>query len=548
MISNYFTLFHFAKELDKNFCNAKIVEIFSQEKDNLVISFLQEEKEFFLTISCAKRNEFIFFKKEFQRAKKNTIDFFPEIIGEKINKIYLETNDRVLGFEISNEKKIYIKLFSQTANVYLNDKYNNAISSFKKDELIEFSVQNKITFFKNISIEFFDTLIKNNFDNTIFKFLKTAFSFFNSIIAKEICFRSSLNQETICKNLSLHENKSLINSINTILFDLLENPNFKVYFSNETTIFSLVNLEHQKNCEEKNFLTLNDAIYFFIVEKGKKEFFKKNFTHIKTQLQIKFDRLQKSEIKIQEQLDKSKIDYNKIGNIIISNLNAINKSENEISLLDYETNEKIKIQLDEKLSPIQNAQKYFEKQKKSEVAKKELGNRIKKISLQKKLFQTQIINLGKINSFDELKKFASENKINMLREKEKLDAEKIPFRIFFVSGNYEVWVGKNSSNNDLLTTQYAKPNDLWFHARGSGGSHVVLKCHGKNFPSKETIKDAASIAAYYSQMRNAKHVPVAYCEKKYVRKPKSVKEGTVFIQREEVIFVEPKLPKQISEE
>jgi len=106
-----------------------------------------------------------------------------------------------------------------------------------------------------------------------------------------------------------------------------------------------------------------------------------------------------------------------------------------------------------------------------------------------------------------------------------------------------VWAGKNSANNDLLTLRYAKPDDLWFHARGAGGSHVVLKVGtGKGEPGKKAREQAAGIAAYYSKMKNASMVPVAMTEKRYVRKPKGSQAGTVVIEREKVIFAAPALP------
>ncbi len=126
--------------------------------------------------------------------------------------------------------------------------------------------------------------------------------------------------------------------------------------------------------------------------------------------------------------------------------------------------------------------------------------------------------------------------------------EQPPFRLFTVSDGFEVWVGKSSQNNDLLTMHYAKPNDLWFHVRGAGGSHTVLKVPGGTEPSKRAILEAASIAAYYSKMRKAGSVPVAYCERKYVRKPKGVKEGTVTLEREKVVFVKPGLPNSVQPE
>ncbi|HEX9828963.1 MAG TPA: NFACT RNA binding domain-containing protein, partial [Bacteroidota bacterium] len=89
-----------------------------------------------------------------------------------------------------------------------------------------------------------------------------------------------------------------------------------------------------------------------------------------------------------------------------------------------------------------------------------------------------------------------------------------------------------------------KADDLWFHARGASGSHVVLKVGTANGnPSKLAIQQAAGIAAYFSKMKNAKLVPVAMTERKYVRKPKGVPAGTVTLEREKTIFAEPKLPE-----
>ena len=125
----------------------------------------------------------------------------------------------------------------------------------------------------------------------------------------------------------------------------------------------------------------------------------------------------------------------------------------------------------------------------------------------------------------------------------KAKEEDVPFRVFRVAGDFVVWAGKNGENNDLLSTRYTKSKDLWFHARAVGGSHVVLKFgSGKGEISKHAIDEAAGIAAYYSKMKSSKLVPVSLCEGKYVRKPKGAHAGTVTIEREKVIFVEPRLP------
>lgn len=123
--------------------------------------------------------------------------------------------------------------------------------------------------------------------------------------------------------------------------------------------------------------------------------------------------------------------------------------------------------------------------------------------------------------------------------------EQLPFRRFVVEGGFEVWAGKSSESNDDLTLHHARPHDLWFHARGAGGSHVVLRTGtGKGEPGKKAKEQAAAIAAYYSKMKNAGLVPVSMTERRYVRKPKGAKPGTVVIEREKVIFVKPSLPQE----
>jgi len=105
----------------------------------------------------------------------------------------------------------------------------------------------------------------------------------------------------------------------------------------------------------------------------------------------------------------------------------------------------------------------------------------------------------------------------------------------------EVWVGKDSRSNDLLTMRFTEDDDLWFHVRGTSGSHTVLKVEkskgGK--VEKEQIEKAAAIAAWHSKARSAKRVAVAYTLGKYVRKYEGAKSGSVTIGREKVIKVKP---------
>jgi predicted ribosome quality control (RQC) complex YloA/Tae2 family protein len=237
--------------------------------------------------------------------------------------------------------------------------------------------------------------------------------------------------------------------------------------------------------------------------------------------------------------------YAMTGKLLMSNLSLLKKGMKAIRLEETQGGAH-EITLDPALTPVQNAERFFEKAKKAKVRRGESAERLKSADMAIARLGSLLGGLEASASEDDVREFVKAHEEELRSMKllaEKPGKEAPPFRIFTVPGGFEVWVGKSSANNDLLTMKYAQPNDLWFHVRGASGSHTVLKVpRGGGPPPREAIRAAASIAVYYSKMRKAGNVPVAYCERKYVRKPKGANAGAVVLEREEVIFVQPKLP------
>ena len=129
------------------------------------------------------------------------------------------------------------------------------------------------------------------------------------------------------------------------------------------------------------------------------------------------------------------------------------------------------------------------------------------------------------------------------RAAEELPAKLQPRRLKTTEG-WAVLIGRNNEGNDYLTHKLARPEDYWFHVgAGVAGSHVVLRRgKGKNEPSKATIEEVASWAAFYSQARTAGKVPVIVTRKKYVRKPRKAPPGLAVCEREKTLMVRPKEP------
>ena len=89
-----------------------------------------------------------------------------------------------------------------------------------------------------------------------------------------------------------------------------------------------------------------------------------------------------------------------------------------------------------------------------------------------------------------------------------------------------------------MTFSEAAANDLWLHARGVPGAHVIVKAGGRPV-SEVTLREAAALAAYYSQARAAGSVPVDYTLQRYVRHLKGGGPGMVTYERERTLHVAP---------
>ncbi|HET7904204.1 MAG TPA: NFACT RNA binding domain-containing protein, partial [Candidatus Eisenbacteria bacterium] len=117
-------------------------------------------------------------------------------------------------------------------------------------------------------------------------------------------------------------------------------------------------------------------------------------------------------------------------------------------------------------------------------------------------------------------------------------------RTFVTRDGWAVWVGRNNTDNDLITHRLSQPHDYWFHVVGVPGSHVILRRPTRTaVPTPRTLEEAASIAAYFSKARKLTRVPVIYTERKFVSKPRRGKPGQALATRERELLVRPRLPE-----
>lgn len=117
-------------------------------------------------------------------------------------------------------------------------------------------------------------------------------------------------------------------------------------------------------------------------------------------------------------------------------------------------------------------------------------------------------------------------------------------RTFTTSDGWEVWVGRNNTQNDQITHRLSNPHDIWLHVVGVPGSHVILRRPSRTaVPKPSTLEQAASIAAWFSKARKLTRVPVIYTERKFVTRPRRGKPGQALCTRERELVVRPRLPE-----
>jgi hypothetical protein len=126
---------------------------------------------------------------------------------------------------------------------------------------------------------------------------------------------------------------------------------------------------------------------------------------------------------------------------------------------------------------------------------------------------------------------------------ERVSSKSKELRRIDLDAQWFVLVGRSDRENDEITFRIAAPDDIWFHAQHTPGSHVVLKSRGApGNPPDAILEAAAGIAAHYSKARRAAVVPVIYTRRKYVRKFRGSKPGQVICDREKTILAAPRLP------
>ncbi len=239
-------------------------------------------------------------------------------------------------------------------------------------------------------------------------------------------------------------------------------------------------------------------------------------------------------------------EFRYLGNLLVTWRHRLRTGLSEITAMDFNGEDEITIPLDPALDPERNIQVYFRKAKKGEKGIEIIKARRASIREDVSELEKSIARTDAIDDPARLAAMIIPEGTAVTRLGKVKDKDKPRFKAFPVDDTHTIYVGKSDKENDELTHRFAKPTDLWFHAQGTPGSHVVLKGANRSTPAR-VIEMAAEIAAWFSKARGSGTVPVICAEKRYVRRPRSAKPGTASCIRSKTLFVSPRLPDETSQ-
>ncbi len=296
---------------------------------------------------------------------------------------------------------------------------------------------------------------------------------------------------------------------------------------------------------QKPYKTLSEALEnYFGIRDARDRLNQKSASMVRT-LKSQLERCQRKLALQMEELSSAERmeEYRRMGEAINANLYQLKKGMAEAVLPDWESPDggTITVPLDLRLSPSQNAQKYFKKYQKARAAREIAAQRRDKTLEEMDYLETMLLDVDKCVEESELEEIREELvrtgylKKNTNRRQQRQLPKSKPYRYLSDDG-IEILVGKNAAQNDRITLG-AKPEETWLHAKDMPGSHVII-CREGEIP-QATMKQAALLAAWYSKGQRSSLVPVDYTLRKYVKKPSGAVPGRVIYTHHKTAYMTP---------
>lgn len=545
------------KECNDKIIGGRIMKIAQPENDELLLTLKNGKDQYRMLISADPSLPLCYFTSQNKQSPMTAPTFCmllrKHIQNARIISITQPELERVIKMEVEHldemgdlcRKYLYIELMGKHSNIIFCDEQNTIIDSIKRISTMVSSVREVLP-----GREYFipDTQgkrspileSKEDFCNTISsksmplqKAVYTSYMGISPLIAQEICHRSGTDADLPTNSITDEQADGVYRAFCSIISSAQEGKYDPVivYENQVPAEYSAVALTSYQNENTKHISSISELLEQFYAEKNTIVRIRQRSIDLRRIVQTALERnIRKYDLQLKQLKDTEKKEQYRIyGELLHTYGYEIVAGSRMADVLNYYTNEQIRIPLDPDLSSLDNAKKYFEKYNK-------LKRTFEALSVLTKETKEEIEHLESVmNALDialhesDLMQIKEELILSgHMKRKGKQQKERIVSRPFhYISQDgYHIFVGKNNIQNEELTFKFALGNDMWFHAKGIPGSHVIVKTNGDKLPDK-TYEEAARLAAFYSKARGNEKVEIDYTERKNVKKPGGGKPGFV---------------------
>ncbi|HFI0833985.1 TPA: NFACT family protein [Streptococcus suis] len=458
--------------------------------------------------------------------------------GAIIEEIRQLDNDRILEFSVSNKDEIGDHI-QATLMVEIMGKHSNIILVDKSEQRIIEAIKH-VGFSQNSyrTILPGSTYIRPPETHSLNPYTVSDEKLFEILSTQEL---SPKNLQQVFQGLGRDTASELAKHLQT---DRLKN--FHAFFDQATqptlTDKSYAALPFANSPENQpHFESLSSLLDFYYQDKAERDRVAQQANELIKRVASELEKNRKKLVKQEQELadtEGAELVRQK-GELLTTYLHQVPNDQASVSLDNYYTGEELEIELDVALTPSQNAQRYFKKYQKLKEAVKHLTNLIEETKSTIVYLESVDTMLGQASlaEIDEIREELIETGYLKRRHREKIHKRQKPERYLATDGETIILVGKNNLQNDELTFKMAKKGELWFHAKDTPGSHVVITDNLD--PSDEVKTDAAELAAYFSKARHSNLVQVDMIEAKKLHKPTGGKPGFVTYRGQKTLRVTP---------
>lgn len=543
-------------ELNNKIIGSRIYKIAQPETDEILMTLKGSFGQIRLSLSADASLPFAYLTEE----NKTSPDIAPgfcmllrkHLQNGRITSIRQPGLERILMFDIEHldemgdlrKKTLIVELMGKHSNIIFIDENGMIIDSIKHISAAVSSVREVLPgrdyFIPKTEIKLDPlSMTKEEFFNDFKKpmpcgkAIYTTLTGFSPVMSEEVLYRTGIDSHIPANTL---DNES-INRIYVELCKLVNSitehdfaPNI-IMENNVPIEFAALPLTVYSDKSVETDESMSYILRTYYAKRSVVTRIRQKSSDLRKIVQTLLERnVKKYDLQLKQLKDASKKDKYKVyGELLNTYGYGVKQGAKELTCENYYTGETITIPLDPTKSPLENAQKYFDKYGKLKRTEEALSIQAtdtkKEIDHLESIAASIDIALKEADLTQIKEEMVDFGYIRRKGPKKKVKITSKPLH-FLSSEGYDIYVGKNNYQNDELTFKFATGADWWFHAKKMPGSHVIVKSKGTELPDS-VFEEAAALAAYYSSGRDMGKVEIDYVIKKEVKKPSGAAPGFV---------------------